>query len=50
VEAATDRQERALVEALDDDAEELFSLLEPWSAAIVAGQGYPGDPGALTRR
>lgn len=50
VEAATDRQERALVEALGDDVEELFTLLRPWSEAVVTGRGYPGDPGALTRR
>jgi hypothetical protein len=49
VEVATDRQERGVVEALGDDAEELFDLLEPWAKAIVAGGGYPSDPASLTR-
>lgn len=49
VEAATDVQERGVVEALGDDAEELFSLLEPWSKAIVESGGYPSDPATLTR-
>lgn len=36
IEAATDRQERASVEALGDDADELLGLLEPWARAVVA--------------
>jgi DNA-binding MarR family transcriptional regulator len=39
VELATDRQERALVEALGDDVDELFGLLAPWARAVVAGAG-----------
>ena len=50
IEDATDRGERALVDALGDDAEGLCDLLEPWSAAIVAAKGYPVDPSALTKR
>jgi hypothetical protein len=50
IEAATDRGERGIVEALGDDADELFSLLEPWSKAIVDSGGYPSDPSKLTRR
>ena len=34
IEEATDRQERAIVEAIGDDADELFALLEPWPKAI----------------
>ena len=36
IELATDRQERALVEALGDDVDELFALLTPWTKALVA--------------
>lgn len=36
VERATDRQERSLVEALGDDADELFGLLDPWARAVAA--------------
>ena len=50
IEAATDRQERAIVTAIGDDAEELFALLTPWSKAIVDSGGYPADPSRLTRR
>jgi len=36
VEAATDGQEREVVAALGDDADELLALLTPWSTAAVA--------------
>jgi hypothetical protein len=49
IEEATDRQERRVVEALGDDADELLDLLEPWSKAVVASGGYPSDPTSLTR-
>jgi hypothetical protein len=49
IEAATDGQERRVVEALGDDADELLDLLEPWSKAVVASGGYPSDPSSLTR-
>ena len=49
VEEATDRGERNIVAALGDDAEELFSILEPLSKAIVESGGYPTDPSQLTR-
>ena len=49
IEAATDRQERRVVDALGDDADELLDLLEPWSNAVVASGGYPSDPSSLTR-
>jgi DNA-binding MarR family transcriptional regulator len=35
VEHATDRQERSLVAALGDDADELLALLDPWARAIA---------------
>jgi Helix-turn-helix family len=49
VEESTDRQERRVVEALGDDADELLDLLEPWSKAVVASGGYPTDPAQLSR-
>ena len=50
IEHSTDRGERAVVEALGDDAGELFGILEPMAKAIVAAGGYPTDPSTLTRR
>jgi hypothetical protein len=49
IEDATDRQERALVEAIGDDADELFARLQPLSKAVVDAGGYPADPSRLTR-
>lgn len=49
IEAATDRQERAIVEGLGDDAEELFGIIEPHADAILAAGGYPADPRTMTR-
>ena len=40
VEVSTDAQMAPTMKALGDDAEELFALLEPWGAAVRAGQGY----------
>jgi hypothetical protein len=40
VELATDAQMRSSVEALGDDIDTLFSLLEPWGATVRAGGGY----------
>jgi hypothetical protein len=40
VELATDAQMRSSVDALGDDIETLFSLLEPWGATVRAGGGY----------
>lgn len=44
VEWVTDQQERRIIEALGDDAEELFAILLPWDEAIVAVKGYPYLP------
>lgn len=49
IEAATDRGERLIVEALGDDAEELERLLRPWAEAIVAAGGYPVAPWERSR-
>jgi hypothetical protein len=50
IEEATDRGEARIVEALGDDADELFGLLEPWATAVVDSGGYPANPADLTRR
>ena len=50
IESATDEGERLVVEALGDDADELFAILEPWAKTIVTAGGYPSDPSQLTRQ
>jgi hypothetical protein len=40
VEVHTDQQMAPAMNALGDDANELFALSEPWGAAIRAGHGY----------
>jgi hypothetical protein len=47
IEHATDRQLRPAIEALGDDAEKVFGILEPWGAAIRAAGGYIGGAGDL---
>jgi hypothetical protein len=49
IEESTDRQERRVVQALGNDADELLDILEPWAKAVVASGGYPTDPSSLTR-
>ncbi len=49
MEHATDVQEARIVAALGDDAEELFTLLEPMAVAVVEAKGYPVDPRTMTR-
>jgi hypothetical protein len=49
IELCTDRQERPIVEALGDDAEELLGLLTPMADAVIAAKGYPRDPRTFTR-
>lgn len=43
VEVHTDVQMRAAIDALGDDADELFALLAPWGASIRAANGYPAS-------
>lgn len=51
IESMTDRGEQAVVDAVSDaEMDELFTLLEPWSRAILTSGGYPTDPSQLTRR
>lgn len=40
IEIHTDVQMRPAIDALGDDADELFGLMEPWGAAVRAGKGY----------
>jgi len=49
IEDATDRGESRIVDALGDDADRLFELLEPWGDAVLAAGGYPRDPRTMTR-
>ena len=41
IDVATDRMERRVVDALGDDADRLFELMDGWGEAIVAAHGYP---------
>ena len=41
IEVATDEQMRPAIDALGDDADELYELLAPWGATVRAGFGYP---------
>jgi len=47
IEERTDRSVRHVIERLGGDAPELFALLEPMTAAVLSGDGYPIDPSAL---
>jgi hypothetical protein len=41
VEDATDAMERRVVDALGDDADRLFAVVEPWAEQVVVHGGYP---------
>ncbi len=43
IEVRTDVQMRPAIDALGDDAEELFALLGPWGEQIRAAKGYPSS-------
>jgi hypothetical protein len=47
IEVDTDVQMRPATDALGDDAEELFGLLQPWGRAVVEAGGYLGGAGDL---
>ena len=49
IEAATDAGEREVIEAIGNDADELFALLDPWTKAVLEAKGYPRDPAAVGR-
>jgi hypothetical protein len=42
IELATDRQERAALETLGDDVDELFTLMAPWARAVIESATGPG--------
>jgi hypothetical protein len=42
IESATDVMERRVIDALGDDAERLFTLLDGWAENVVTARGYPG--------
>lgn len=49
VEDATDVGEAAVLDVLSDaERDELFAILKPMAATIVAGGGYPADPNERT--
>jgi hypothetical protein len=47
IEDRTDQQMAVAIEALGDDLDELFGLLQTWSEAIVTAGGYLGSPADL---
>ena len=50
IEEMTDQGETLVVASIGDDAPELFAILEPLAAAILADGGYPRDPASLPRQ
>jgi hypothetical protein len=42
IETATDQQERRMVEAIGDDADRFFTILDGWAQSVVDQGGYPG--------
>jgi hypothetical protein len=51
LEVRTDAQMAPVIDALGDDVEEVFEILEPWGAKIRAGDGYlPSGPHDLLSR
>jgi len=44
IEASTDAQQQAIVDALGDDFESTVAAVDRWSAACVAAGAYPSDP------
>jgi hypothetical protein len=42
IETATDQQERRMVEAIGDDADRFFTILDGWAQQVVDQGGYPG--------
>ena len=42
IEVATDHQERRMVDAIGEDADRFFDVLDRWAQAVVDQGGYPG--------
>jgi hypothetical protein len=49
VEAATDLQERSVIDAIGADLDELCTILEGYAAKILEQKGYPGAAGQIMR-
>lgn len=47
IEDRTDESVRAVVHRVGDDVDELLDVLEPLTAAVISGGGYPVDPRTL---
>jgi len=47
IEDRTDESVRTVIDRLGEDADELFGILEPLTASVLAGGGYPVDPSRL---
>ncbi len=43
IELATDRQQRAIIDAIGDDLDDVVDAIGPWAAAIVAAGGFPSS-------
>ena len=43
IEDETDRQMKPALDALGDDADELFAILAPWGQAVRDAKGYPAS-------
>ncbi|HVM09966.1 MAG TPA: hypothetical protein VM345_15975 [Acidimicrobiales bacterium] len=50
LEEMTDQGETLVVASIAPHADELFAILEPLAAAVVAAGGYPRDPASLPRQ
>jgi hypothetical protein len=50
IEATTDAMDADVVESLGGEADELFALLEPWTAAVLEAKGYPRNPADFMNR
>lgn len=48
IELDTDRLEEDIVNALGEEIDELFRMLEPWARAILDAGGYPFDPSRMS--
>ena len=49
LELSTDAQMAPAVHALGQDLPQLAALLEPWARQVMAANGYPPSPLAITR-
>jgi hypothetical protein len=50
IEAATDAMDADVVDTLGDGADELCTLLEGWTTAVLDAKGYPANPAQFMNR